>query len=160
MGTHDDNLARLDKATAKVKRARIALAAAEDEARGVVGDSLKSAVAEGRSRTEVQQRSPFSPPIVRRIGEEAGVPPDERYVRAQTPRGAEPRPADGRTNIDALDLGTVEALARKAEARAIEEGEPGWAARVAASVPKRRVPYAVVTAALIEGYLTESQIPH
>jgi hypothetical protein len=90
MGTHDDDLARLDKATAKVKRARTALRDAETEARRVVGEALKSAVTEGRSRTEVQRRSPFSPPVVRAIGEDAGVVPDERYVRAPKTTPAAP----------------------------------------------------------------------
>lgn len=47
--------------------------------------ALKSCIAEGRNRTEVQKHSPFSPPTVRKIGEEAGVPPDERYVRTSKP---------------------------------------------------------------------------
>ena len=82
-GAYAGDLARLDKATAKVKRIRAALAAAESEARKAVGDALKSCVAAGLNRTEVQQHSPFSAPVVRDIGESVGVPPDERYVRGK-----------------------------------------------------------------------------
>jgi hypothetical protein len=80
-GTYADDLARLDKATAKVHRAQAALDAAKDEATKAVAAALHSCIAAGRNRTEVQQRSPFSPPTVRKIGEDAGIPPDERYVR-------------------------------------------------------------------------------
>lgn len=71
----------LDEATAKVLRLRTLLAEAETEAVEVVVTALKSCIAEGRNRTEVQKHSPFSPPTVRKIGEDAGIPPDERYVR-------------------------------------------------------------------------------
>lgn len=81
-GAYADDLARLDKATAKVKHARAALAKAEEEAADAVAKALHSCIAAGRNRTEVQQHSPFSPPTVRKIGEEAGIPPDERYVRS------------------------------------------------------------------------------
>jgi hypothetical protein len=71
----------VDETTAKVKRARAALADAKAEAAILVARALHSCIAEGRNRTEVQKHSPFSPPTVRRIGEKAGVPPDLRYVR-------------------------------------------------------------------------------
>lgn len=90
-GSYADDLARLDKATAKVKRARAELAKAEAEATAAVAAALRSAVAEGRNRTEVQQHSPFSPPTVRKIGDAAGVPPDERYVRTAKPEAADKR---------------------------------------------------------------------
>lgn len=82
-GAFDADLADLDKATARVKRARAALANAETDARPVVAKALASGLAEGVTgfRAEVQRRSPFSAPIVRAIGEENGIPPDERYVR-------------------------------------------------------------------------------
>lgn len=84
-GTYADDLARLHKATAKVHRAQSVLDAAKDEAAEAVAAALRSAVAEGRNRTEVQKYSPFSPPTVRKIGEDAGIPPDERYVRTSQP---------------------------------------------------------------------------
>lgn len=82
-----NDLAALRKTTAHVKRLRAQLRQAEKDARPVVANALKSGLAAGASgfRTEVQQASPFSPPIVRQIGEENGIPPDERYVR--TPKG-------------------------------------------------------------------------
>lgn len=72
----------LDEATARVLRLRVALAEAEAEATESVVAALKSCIAEGRNRTEVQKHSPFSPPTVRKIGDAAGIPPDERYVRS------------------------------------------------------------------------------
>lgn len=81
-GTYADDLARLDKATAKVNRIEAALAAAKTEAEAAVVRALRSCLAEGHNRTEVQKHSPFSPPTVRKIGEDAGIPPDERYVRS------------------------------------------------------------------------------
>lgn len=79
--TYAHDLAKLDEATAEVERARVALTEAEAKATKAVAKALKSCLAAGGNRTEVQKHSPFSPPIVRRIGEEAGIPPDERYVR-------------------------------------------------------------------------------
>lgn len=83
--TYAADLADLDKVTAKVLRARTHVADLEKEAAKAVAKALKSCIAEGRNRTEVQKHSPFSPPTVRKIGEDAGVPPDERYVRAGKP---------------------------------------------------------------------------
>jgi len=79
--TYATDLADLDKVTAKVLRARAHVAELEAEAAQAIAKALKSCIAEGGNRTEVQKHSPFSPPKVREIGEEAGVPPDERYVR-------------------------------------------------------------------------------
>lgn len=76
------DLADLDKVTAKVLRARAHLAELEAEGAEAVAKALKSCIAEGRNRTEVQKHSPFSPPTVRKIGEDAGIPADERYVRS------------------------------------------------------------------------------
>lgn len=86
-GTFDADLAELDKATARVKRARAALASAESDARPIVAKALASGLTENVTgfRAEVQRRSPFSAPVVRAIGDEAGIPPDERYVRAAKP---------------------------------------------------------------------------
>lgn len=90
MATHDNTptafetaAADLDKATARVKRARAALRAAEQDARPAVAEALVAGMNEGvvGFRAEVQRRSPFSAPVVRAIGEDNGVPPDERYVR-------------------------------------------------------------------------------
>lgn len=82
-GTYADALARLKTSAAKVERARQRLREAEDEARTEVAGALTAGVAEAVKgfRTEVQQASPFSPPVVRAIGDEAGVAPDDRYVR-------------------------------------------------------------------------------
>lgn len=71
----------LDEDTARVLRFWAVLAEAEAEATEFVVIALKPCIAEGQNRTEVQKHSPFSPPTVRKIGEDAGVPPDERYVR-------------------------------------------------------------------------------
>lgn len=79
--TYDADLAKLDKMTAKVLRLRAQVAEAEAETAEQVGKTLKSCIAEGRNRTEIWRHSPFSAPTVRKIGEDAGVPPDERYVR-------------------------------------------------------------------------------
>jgi hypothetical protein len=80
-GTYAAALANLDRVTAKVLRARAHVADLETEAAEAVAEALKSCIAEGHNRTEVQKHSPFSPPTVRKIGEDAGIPPDERYVR-------------------------------------------------------------------------------
>lgn len=72
----------LDEATVRVLRLRTALAEAETEATEAVAAALKSCLAAGANRTEVQKHSPFSPPTVRKIGEDAGIAPDERYVRS------------------------------------------------------------------------------
>lgn len=91
MATHDNTptafetaAADLDKATARVKRARAALKDAERDARPMVAKALVAGMNEGvvGFRAEVQRRSPFSAPVVRAIGEDNGVPPDERYVRS------------------------------------------------------------------------------
>lgn len=82
---HD--LAELDEATAEVERARVVLDEAEKKAAAKVAKALKSCLAAGGNRTEVQKHSPFSPPTVRKIGEDAGIAPDPRYVR--TGRGSE-----------------------------------------------------------------------
>lgn len=83
------DLADLDTATAEVERLRVLLAAAEEDARKQVAKTLKSCIAEGRNRTEVQRHSPFSPPVVRAIGDAAGIPPDPRYVRGKQGAAAE-----------------------------------------------------------------------
>jgi hypothetical protein len=81
------DLADLDKATAKLRRARAHATDLETEVRMAVAKALHSCIAAGQNRTEVQKHSPFSPPTVRDIGEAAGIPPDERYVRtASAPR--------------------------------------------------------------------------
>ena len=87
--TYKDALAELGKAAAKVKRADAALKAAKAEARVATADALKLGQAEDipAFRTEVQQSSPFSPPIVRAIGEAEGVPANDNYRRF--PRKAE-----------------------------------------------------------------------
>lgn len=89
-GAFETTAAELDKATARVKRARAALAAAEQDARPVVAKALLTGLAENVTgfRAEVQRRSPFSPPVVRAIGEENGVPPDDRYVRTTKRAGS------------------------------------------------------------------------
>ena len=75
------DLADLDKITAKVNRARAHVAELEAEAKKAVAKALHSCLAAEQNRTEVQKHSPFSPPTVRDIGEDAGIPPDARYVR-------------------------------------------------------------------------------
>lgn len=76
------DLAEVDEAAAEVELLRAQLADAEKRAAGKVAKALKSCIAANRNRTEVQKHSPFSPPTVRKIGEDAGIPPDERYVRS------------------------------------------------------------------------------
>lgn len=80
-----NDLLALDEATQEVERLRQAVADAEAEAAAAVAKALKSCIAANRNRTEVQKHSPFSPPTVRKIGEDAGIPPDERYVRTGKP---------------------------------------------------------------------------
>jgi hypothetical protein len=80
-GTYARDLADLDKITAKVNRLQAQLDDAKTEATAQIAKTLKSCIAEGHNRTEVLKHSPFSAPKVRAIGEDAGVPPDERYVR-------------------------------------------------------------------------------
>lgn len=80
--TYAHDLADLDEATAEVERVRALLVEVENKAAKAVAKALKSCLAAGANRTEVQKHSPFSPPTVRKIGEEAGIPPDERYVRS------------------------------------------------------------------------------
>lgn len=79
--TYARDLADLDKLTAKVLRLRTQLTDAETETSEQIAKTLKSCIAEGHNRTEVLKHSPFSAPKVRAIGEDAGIPPDERYVR-------------------------------------------------------------------------------
>lgn len=81
--TYKDALAELGKAAARVKRARRTLEDVEAQARVATGDALRLGQAEGipAFRTEVQQQAPFSPPVVRAIGESEGVAPDDRYRR-------------------------------------------------------------------------------
>jgi len=81
-GTYTRDLADLDRITAKVNRLQSQLDDAKIEAAKQIAKTLKSCIAEGHNRTEVLKHSPFSAPKVRAIGEEAGVPPDERYVRS------------------------------------------------------------------------------
>src|SRR5258707_482821 len=76
-------LVDLDAATDRVKEARNVLALAEGEAREAIATALRTCVAAGRTRTEVQRHAPFSAPVVREIGEKAGVPADERYIRTR-----------------------------------------------------------------------------
>jgi hypothetical protein len=67
----------------KIKTLRGRLREREEEARVLIARALAAGYA-GRIkgfRAEVQRHSPFSAPIVREIGDEAGIPPDERYVR-------------------------------------------------------------------------------
>lgn len=77
-----NDLAEVDRTTVEVERLRAELADAETESAKAVAKALKSCLAAGRNRTEVLKHSPFSAPKVRAIGEEAGIPPDERYVRS------------------------------------------------------------------------------
>lgn len=83
--TYAHDLAEVDQTTAEVEQLRAQLAEAEARAVKAVAKALKSCIAAGGNRTEVQKHSPFSPPTVRKIGEDAGVPPDERYVRTNKP---------------------------------------------------------------------------
>lgn len=76
-------LAGLDLATDRVAELRNALAIAESDARDSIVTALRACLAAGSPRGEVQKHSPFSVPTVRAIGEEAGIPPDERYVRGK-----------------------------------------------------------------------------
>lgn len=82
-GKYADDLARLDKSAAKVKRLRAQLRDAERDARKDVATALASCIEAGRPRVEVQEHAPFSAPVVRAIGDDAGIPPDERYVRGK-----------------------------------------------------------------------------
>jgi hypothetical protein len=83
-----DALARLKATSAKAERARQRTREIEDEARADVAAALAAGLAEGAPgfRAEVQRASPFSPPVVRAIGEKAGIAPDDRYVRTVTKR--------------------------------------------------------------------------
>ena len=78
-------LAHVDETTARVNQLRGELLLAEEESRKAIVKAAQAGIAEGRIgiRSEVQRRGPFSPPIVRRILDEAGIPPDERYVRGK-----------------------------------------------------------------------------
>lgn len=81
--TYSDALVVLEKIAAKVRRADEALEALKAQARAATGDALRLGQAEDvpAFRTEVQKRSPFSPPIVRAIGEAEGVPANDNYRR-------------------------------------------------------------------------------
>ena len=80
-------LAHVDETTARVNQLRAELLTAEDESRKAVVKAAQAGIAEGRPgiRSEVQRRAPFSPPVVRRFLDDAGIPPDERYVRKPKP---------------------------------------------------------------------------
>lgn len=83
--TYADWLEQLDQDTAAVLAAREKVAELEKAARATIAGALKAGVAENLhgARSEVTKRSPFSPPVVRAIGEEAGVPADRRYDRTR-----------------------------------------------------------------------------
>jgi hypothetical protein len=86
--TYAEARTRLKSTAARAERARQRLREIEDEARGDVANALAAGLAEGVPgfRAEVQRVSPFSAPVVRAIGEKAGIAPDDRYVRTVTKR--------------------------------------------------------------------------
>jgi len=87
-GTYAADLASVKASAVKVERARAKLREVEQEAREDVARALASGLAEGVTgfRAAVQQASPFSPPVVRAIGEKARIAPDDRYVRSVSRR--------------------------------------------------------------------------
>jgi hypothetical protein len=76
-------LARLDKLTATVRRHEAAAESARGDAGAVAVEAMRLGLKLGRKRvrTLVLKRSPFSHTTLRSIADEAGIPPDERYVR-------------------------------------------------------------------------------
>lgn len=80
-------LARLDKLTATVRRHEAAIETTRTEAGQVAVEAMRLGLKLGRKRirTAVLKRSPFSHTTLRALADDAGIPPDERYVR--TPKG-------------------------------------------------------------------------
>jgi hypothetical protein len=75
--------ANLDKVRTHERKLRIALEDAKVLTVEAMWTGFRSGVKHFRS--EVQRRSPFSPPVVRALADAAGLPPDERYVREFQP---------------------------------------------------------------------------
>lgn len=87
---YDELRAEVARSSPALIRQRNALRKSEDAHKELIKRALKAGYAEGRAgfRADIQKISEFSVPTVRALAEEAGVPPDERYVKAAKVRKA------------------------------------------------------------------------
>jgi hypothetical protein len=90
LGTYAEELAALDKAAARVHRAKEQWDAAKKAARPQTVRALKAGLVEDvlGVRSEVTAHAPFSAPTVRDLADRNGIPPDNRYTRAPRRDGA------------------------------------------------------------------------
>lgn len=86
----DEVRAQYARDSAAFIRQRDALAKAEEANKQLLVRAMKAGYAEKRAgfRSDLQKLSPFSVPTVRALAEGAGIPPDERYVKAARVRRA------------------------------------------------------------------------
>ena len=165
MATNDDYdtlLAQLEALADEDAQHAAARRAIRGKAKKIAVLALEAGIAEERVgvRSEVQRKSPFSAPTIRELADAAGIPPDERYVRAPKQTAAAERAAenDASPDIDTLPLATAQRLAGLVEEDS--DTPAGWVQRITAGVTMKQQPYAILKAALAEGYLRESQIRH
>lgn len=152
--TPDEALTALDE----LRAARVAGKAAEDATPGAVVEALKTGV----TAAEIARRIGLSEGYVRKFRRQAGLQ-DKRYAHLKPPVPEEPVStgetagrSEAHADIWSLNTATIRRLAALAE----EAAPDGWARQVAADTPSKDRPYVIVIAALAEGYLTTSQVPH
>lgn len=167
--------ARLEKTTARVRRHEDAAEAEREVAAKEAVEALRLGLAAGkkRIRSEVLKRSPFSHTTLRSIADEAGIPPDERYVRttkAAESRAPQPIPASAAREEVAVEERSraerIKSLDRAGAARLVERAangtDDGWVERATAG---KRFAFEVdrfrflVGVALDEGLLKDSDLP-
>lgn len=92
---YDELRAEFVRSSAALIRQRATLTKAEEENKKLLKRLLRAGHSAGIAgfRSDVQKIAPFSVPTVRALAEEAGVPPDERYVKAARVRKARERVA-------------------------------------------------------------------
>jgi len=146
--TREESLSQLDSL-------RAAREAGEAAIKATPG-AIKTALIEGITAAEIGRRLGVSEGYVRGIRRKEGLQ-DERYAHLKPPTAAASERQDQATTaVDSLAPVTVQRLAAIAE----EDAPDGWAQRITAGAPTKRHPYLIVAAALADGYLTQSQIPH
>lgn len=181
---YDELRAAFARDSAALARQRNALTKAEAANRELAKRLLRAGYDEKRPgfRADVQKISVFSMPTIRALADEAGIPPDERYVKAAKVRKAretaepvpaalqprtEPQPWPGAPakplkpklspRVEHLDPRRAARAAALAESRA----DGGWAARVIAEHPGLSAnwhPYVVVEAGLHRGFIEDDDL--
>jgi hypothetical protein len=80
----EDELEILDAATRRYQRTE----KAHKESRKAALDAVIAALKAGKKPAEVERRSPFTGAYIRKVAREQGIPPDARYVRTGSGKGA------------------------------------------------------------------------